>query len=177
MPKLKKPRTWYEARSRERMRDPVYAAAYREARAEIDAVDALVRELDDERKRQGLTKAALAERSGVPAMSLRRLFTAEDPDPKLSTIMPISQALGRPLGLPKAPAIQPALAHFEAPVSYKSAKNRTRERTSFAAPAQAGASKLKGVSFTASSSKSKGVSLKTKVVRKGSGRTPTGAAT
>jgi DNA-binding phage protein len=93
-------RTWFERRHKEEMKDPEYAAAYREAKAEIDAVDALVRELDAERTRQGLTKAALAKRSGLPAESVRRLFTIDEPDPKMSTVMRLSVSLGRPLGLP-----------------------------------------------------------------------------
>lgn len=93
-------RTWFERRHKEEMKDPVYAAAYCDAKAEIDAVDALVRELDVERARQGLTKADLARRTGLPAESIRRLFTIEEPDPKMSTLMRLSMSLGRPLGLP-----------------------------------------------------------------------------
>ena len=122
-------RTRFERRFQERMSDPEFATAYREARTEIDAVDAfvrgltpethgngigigfadvtttrLVRELDAERQRQGLTKAELARRSGLPHASVRRLLTSGEPDPKLSTMMILSITLGRPLSLlPAAP--------------------------------------------------------------------------
>jgi len=97
-------RTRFERRFQERMSDPEFATAYREARTEIDAVDAVVRELDAERQRQGLTKAELARRSGLPHASVRRLLTSGEPDPKLSTMMILSITLGRPLSLlPAAP--------------------------------------------------------------------------
>jgi DNA-binding phage protein len=96
---MARPRTWFERRKQQRMKDPEFAAAYAEAKTEIDSVDALVRELDAERKRQGLSKAELARRSGLPAMSVRRLLTIDDPDPRVSTLMTLSRTLGRPLGL------------------------------------------------------------------------------
>ncbi len=92
-------KTWFEKRLAQRLKDPKFAGAYHEAKAEIDAVDALVRELDAERSRQGLSKAALAKLSGLPPESVRRLFTVEDPDPKLSNLMPLAVALGRPIAL------------------------------------------------------------------------------
>ena len=46
----------------DRMKAPAFAAEYRQARAEIDAVDTLIRALDEARERSGLTKAG----SGPP---------------------------------------------------------------------------------------------------------------
>ena len=127
---MDKPKTWFEKRSRERMRDPRYAAAYRKARAEIAAVDALVRELDAERRRQGMSKAELAKRSALPAMSVRRLFTVEAPDPKLSTIVPISLALGCRLSLVAAVA----RASPPVPAAARVAQARKESRRGEAAP-------------------------------------------
>ena len=54
----------------------------------------LVRELDQERKRLHLTKAQLAARCGLASISIRKIFTAEGADIKLSTVAKIADALG-----------------------------------------------------------------------------------
>ena len=59
----------------------------------------IVRELDQERKRLNLTKAQLATRCGLASISLRKIFTAEGADIKLSTVAKIAQALGASLVL------------------------------------------------------------------------------
>ncbi len=59
----------------------------------------LVRELDQERKRLKLTKAQLAARCGLASISIRKIFTAEGADIKLSTVAKIAEALGGSLEL------------------------------------------------------------------------------
>jgi transcriptional regulator with XRE-family HTH domain len=59
----------------------------------------IVRELDEERKRLNLTKAQLAARCGLASISVRKIFTAEGADIKLSTVAKIAEALGASLEL------------------------------------------------------------------------------
>jgi hypothetical protein len=42
-------RTWFEQYLAESMNDPEFAHEYQKARAQIDGIDALIRELDEER--------------------------------------------------------------------------------------------------------------------------------
>lgn len=62
-------------------------------------MNALVRELDQERKRLNLTKAQLAARCGLASISIRKIFTSEGADIKLSTVAKIADALGASLKL------------------------------------------------------------------------------
>jgi transcriptional regulator with XRE-family HTH domain len=59
----------------------------------------IVRELDQERKRLNLTKAQLAARCGLASISIRKIFTSEGADIKLSTVAKIADALGASLEL------------------------------------------------------------------------------
>jgi len=77
-----------------RQRDPEYAEALRSERARIDAIDRIVRALDDAREQQGLSKAELARRTDKRAEFIRRLFTAEAPNPTLETVVEVAAALG-----------------------------------------------------------------------------------
>lgn len=82
-----------------RMQDAEFAAEYKAARAEIDAVDAVVRGLDAAREKQGLSKAELAKRADMKPEVLRRLFTADKQNPTLSTVMKVAAALDFKLAL------------------------------------------------------------------------------
>jgi DNA-binding phage protein len=77
-----------------RMGDREFASACREARAEIDAVDSLMRQLDDARKRARLSKADLARRASAPQESVRRLLTARRSNPTLQTVVRLARAVG-----------------------------------------------------------------------------------
>jgi transcriptional regulator with XRE-family HTH domain len=59
----------------------------------------IVRELDQERKRLKMTKAQLAARCGLASISIRKIFTSEGADIKLSTVAKIADALGASLEL------------------------------------------------------------------------------
>ena len=76
-----------------RHQDPDYAEEVQRERTRIDAIDRIIRQLDDAREEQGLSKAELARRTGRRAEFLRRLFTAETPNPTLETVVEIAAAL------------------------------------------------------------------------------------
>jgi DNA-binding phage protein len=84
-----------------RMKSREFAEAYGEARREIDVIDAIVRLLDAERERAHLTKAELARRAGIPAETVRKLFTAAGSNPTMSTISRLAAELGLTLELVK----------------------------------------------------------------------------
>ncbi len=77
----------------ERMDDPEYRDAYRQARERIDQIDAVIRALDERRTELDLTKAELARRAGVKPEAIRRLFSSERPNPTLSTLVALAGAL------------------------------------------------------------------------------------
>lgn len=87
----------------EQMTRPSFAEDYSQARAEVDAIDQLVRALDDAREQLGLTKADLARAISAKPEIVRRLFTAEAPNPTLSTVVKVAIALGYKLQLVPAP--------------------------------------------------------------------------
>ena len=78
----------------EQMRSPSFAKAYEEARAEVDAVDRIVREIDRARRQLGMTKAELGRAAGIRPELVRRLFTSEEPNPTLETVMRVMQPVG-----------------------------------------------------------------------------------
>lgn len=87
----------------EQMAKPSFAKDYKQARAEIDAIDQIVRALDNAREQLGLTKADLARAISAKPEIVRRLFTAEAPNPTLSTVVKVAIALGYKLELVPAP--------------------------------------------------------------------------
>ncbi len=76
------------------MRNPEFASAYEEARAEVDSVDAVMRALDAARSSRRLTKAELARRSDLPAETVRRLLTAKQVNPTISTVIGLLRPMG-----------------------------------------------------------------------------------
>lgn len=76
----------------EQMEDPEYAREYTRARAEIDQVDAIMRELDGLRQKAGIKKSQLARMIGKDPSTVRRLFTAEV-NPELKTVVALAAAL------------------------------------------------------------------------------------
>lgn len=83
----------------ERMRDAGFARAYTDARAEIDAIDRIIQALDEARQALGISKADLARMIGAKPEIVRRLFTAESPNPTIITLVKIAKALGLDLDL------------------------------------------------------------------------------
>jgi ribosome-binding protein aMBF1 (putative translation factor) len=101
-------RTGFDKFFAEQMKSPRLAAEYRRARAEIDAVDQLVRALDEARLYAGITKAELARRISAKPEIVRRLFTTVDPNPTLETVIKLAAALGYRLQLVRASGKRPS---------------------------------------------------------------------
>ncbi len=78
----------------DQMKSASFAKNYAEARAEVDAIDGMVRALDDAREKSGLTKADLATAIDARPEVVRRLFTQKNPNPTLSTLIRLAAALG-----------------------------------------------------------------------------------
>lgn len=77
------------------MEDPEFRGAYDDARARIDQIDSVIRTIEARREELGLSKAELARRAGMKPESIRRLLSAERPNPRLTTLV----ALAGPLEL------------------------------------------------------------------------------
>lgn len=76
----------------DRMKDPDFRAEFERASREIQAIDAIVNELDSLRTTHGLSKAELAREIGKNPASVRRLFTAPA-NPELRTVVAMADAL------------------------------------------------------------------------------------
>ena len=75
-----------------RLEDPEYRQAYEEARERIEQIDSVIRVFDARREELQLTKAELARRAGVKPEAIRRLFSAEKPNPTLTTLVALAGA-------------------------------------------------------------------------------------
>jgi DNA-binding phage protein len=91
---MAKGRTGAERYLAERVEDPVYRTAYEQAKERIEQIDNVIRALDERRAELNLTKADLARRAGVKPEAVRRLFSAEKPNPTLNTLVALAGALG-----------------------------------------------------------------------------------
>jgi DNA-binding phage protein len=89
----RRPSTAFDRYVSARLTDPEFAAQYTSAREEIDAIDAVVRALDAARVSQGLSKAELAKRVAMKPEVIRRIFTADAPNPTLTTVVKLAAAL------------------------------------------------------------------------------------
>ncbi len=74
--------------------DPEFVESYRLHRARIDAIDTLMRALDEERERQKMTKADLARRIEAEPAAVRRLFTESRPNPQIGRLVDSAHELG-----------------------------------------------------------------------------------
>ena len=90
---MAEPRTGAERYLATRFEDSDYRAAYEQARERIEQIDLLIRALDDRRTELSLTKAELARRAGMKPEAIRRLFSAERPNPTLATLVALAGAL------------------------------------------------------------------------------------
>jgi ribosome-binding protein aMBF1 (putative translation factor) len=100
----RRPKTGFDKFFDEQMASPSFAKAYGEGRAQIDAVDQLVRCLDQARLELGMSKAELARAISAKPEIVRRLFTTESPNPTLGTVVRLANALGYTLELVRGPA-------------------------------------------------------------------------
>lgn len=77
-----------------RAAEPGFADAYDAARRKIDQIDRLVRALDDRRETLGMSKAELARRADLTPEVVRRLFSADSPNPTIGTLTALADSLG-----------------------------------------------------------------------------------
>lgn len=84
--------SYHKTRLNKRLEDPEFKAEYERARQEIDAIDSVIRQLDERREENRLTKADLARAIGKNPASIRRLFTAKG-NPQLSLVAAVAQAV------------------------------------------------------------------------------------
>jgi DNA-binding XRE family transcriptional regulator len=118
---MPKARTGAERYLAGRLRDAEYRKSYEEARRRIDQVDAVIRALDERRAELSFTKAELARRAGVKPEAVRRLFSAETPNPTLNTLVALAEALDLEL--------RPQPRRGATANGARSAASRTRRRT------------------------------------------------
>jgi ribosome-binding protein aMBF1 (putative translation factor) len=86
----------------EQIKSPSFAKSYGQARAEVDAIDGMVRALDAARVKSGLSKADLAAAIDARPEVVRRLFTQQNPNPTLRTLFRLAAALGYRVELVRA---------------------------------------------------------------------------
>jgi len=87
-------KTSFDQRFDRWMQAPEFVESYRLHRARIDAIDTLMRALDDERERQKMTKADLARRIEAEPAAVRRLFTESLPNPQIGRLVDVAHELG-----------------------------------------------------------------------------------
>ena len=76
------------------LHDDDFRRQYQLESIRIAAIDRLINALDEHRVAQELSKADLARAIGKTPETLRRLLTADHPNPTLGTVIEIAAALG-----------------------------------------------------------------------------------
>lgn len=79
--------------------DPKRKARFDAELARVEALDAIVRALDEARVDLGMSKAEVARRLDMEPAALRRLLTSEDANPTLKTIAALADVVGLRLQL------------------------------------------------------------------------------
>ena len=108
------PTTSFDRRFDAWMQDPEFAESYRLHRARIDAIDNLMRTIDEERECQHLTKSELAARIDAQPAAIRRLFSQPRPNPQIGRLVDMAHELGlevvirRRMGRRKTAEVAPA---------------------------------------------------------------------
>src|SRR5690348_12644298 len=83
---------WEQIRSR-KLADPLARERYERTRRAVVATRELLRLVDLERERAGLSKAALAASVGASPSAIRRLFSSNASNPTLKTLLEVFDAL------------------------------------------------------------------------------------
>ncbi len=86
--------TFYEQYRKERLRDPEFKEHYERHRAEIDAIDSILSEIEKRRVALGLSKADLARLVGKKPESVRRLLSGRIANPTLTTVIEMTGVMG-----------------------------------------------------------------------------------
>jgi DNA-binding phage protein len=89
--------------------DPEFRAEFERQRREIDAIDAIVNELDALREEQRMSKAELARAIDKNPAAVRRLLTASG-NPEMRTVVAMAHALGADIKIVPRPAGAPTKA-------------------------------------------------------------------
>lgn len=118
-------RTGFDDFFDEQMAVPARAEAYREARSQIDSVDRFVRAIEALRSQNGISKAKLANKSKLPAQSVRKLLTDRKANPGLATVLSMLKGMGYGFEIVPLKPRAPARTAARAPSSTKPAARRT----------------------------------------------------
>ena len=78
----------------EQLEDEDFRREYELARAQIAAVDEIVRRIDTARTDLGMSKADLARAMRVKPPAVRRLLTEQSPNPTIATLAKAAYAVG-----------------------------------------------------------------------------------
>ncbi len=73
--------------------DADYDLAYKTSRRRIEQIDAIIRTLEQRRCSLDLSKAELARRANLRPEVIRRIFSAESPNPTLATLVALAEAM------------------------------------------------------------------------------------
>jgi DNA-binding phage protein len=92
-------KTAFDKYREHKMNDDEFSKEYLKARSEIEAIDRLIRSLDEARAESKMSKAELALRIGATPEIVRRLFTTTSPNPTISTLVKVALACGMRLEL------------------------------------------------------------------------------
>ena len=82
-----------------------------------------MRALDDRREELGITKAELARRADLAPEAVRRLFSTDQPNPTITTLAALADALGVEF-VPRRRAIRDGLLQHRTPGLELSAKRQ-----------------------------------------------------
>lgn len=89
-----KPATGAERYFARQQQDSDFSTAYVQARAEIDFIDDVIRQVDQRRRELGLSAKEMAQQAGVSERRLRHLLTARRRRIRLGTVAAVSAAVG-----------------------------------------------------------------------------------
>ena len=76
----------------EQHKNPEYHAAYLQARAEVDALEAVLRELELQQQHQHLSE--IARRAGISRREMRRVVSPLRRGPRFETVTAVAATLG-----------------------------------------------------------------------------------
>ena len=112
---------WAEMQERI-VKTPELREQYERTKRTIVSTRQVLMEIDDERRRAGLSKAELARRIGMTPSVIRRLFSSKSSNPTLGTVINMAGALGMEIEL------KPARQNGDTPVHTLKRRNLSRSQ-------------------------------------------------